>query len=193
MTRQNGFTLLEVLVTLVVFSLMLAGLTQGVHYGLQAWQMQVRIGSRASDLDAVDRALRHMIDVMDPGDGADPAPITAAPDRLAFITMLPDSVGILSAQRIEATLLIDPSHRLVLRWRPWLHARRLRPPPEPIDTELIRGISRLELSFWRPTVGWVTAWHYPDLPALIRIRVVFPPGDARHWPDIVAAPALDRP
>ena len=96
-------------------------------------------------------------------------------------------------RRIQATLLVDVDHRLMLHWQPAARATRLRGPPEPTDTELLRGVSRMELAFWRPGSGWVSAWRAPDLPTLVRISLRFPAGDARHWPDIVAAPLLDPP
>jgi general secretion pathway protein J len=193
MNRSAGFTLLEILVALVVFGLLLAGLTQAVQYGLQAWQSQVRVSGSRDDLDAVDRALRHMIEVMDPGDGMGPAPFAASRDELQFVSVLPDRAGTVPVRPISAELLVDSAHRLILRWRPYLHAQMLKAPPTPTTTDLLHGVSRLDLSFWRPDGGWVNAWRGPDLPALIRIHIVFRAGDPRYWPDIVAAPLIDRP
>ena len=208
LSRPDGFTLLEILVALAVFGFVLSGLAQGVRYGLRAQKAQAGISGGYGDLDAVGRALRHMIEVMDPGDGVDPAPIAASHDRLEFVTTLPnstgpnstgpnnagpDSAGAPPAQPVEATLLLDQAHRLVLRWRPHLHAERLGPPPAPIATELLHDVARVEISFWRPASGWVSVWHYAGLPALVRIRLAFPPGDPRHWPDLVAAPLLNPP
>jgi general secretion pathway protein J len=182
-----------VLIALAVFGLLLAGLTQGVRYGLQARRAQARISANHDDMDATGRALRHMIERMDPGDGVDPAPIAASRDRLEFITVLPDGPDIPAARRVEATLLLDRAHRLILRWRPYLHAWSLRPAPEPLTTELLSGVAQMELSYWRPARGWVTDWRFDDPPALVRVRLVFPPGDPRRWPDIVAAPGLNAP
>jgi general secretion pathway protein J len=193
MKRSAGFTLLEILVALVVFGLLLAGLTQGIQYGLQAWQSQVRMTGSRDDLDAVDRALRHMIEVIDPGDGMGPAPFAASRDELEFISVLPDEAGAQPVRPVSAELLVDSAHRLVLRWRPYINARLLKPSPASTATELLQGVSRLELSYWRPDGGWVSAWAGPDLPALIRIHIVFPQGDPRYWPDIIAAPLIDRP
>lgn len=193
MNRPGGFTLLELLVVLVVFGLLLAALSQGTQYGLQAWKSQVRVAENHDDLDAVDRALRHMIEFMDPGNGIDPAPISASQGELQFISALPDGVGTLPPRPVSAALLVDAAHRLVLRWRPYRHARTLGPAPAPTIAPLLLGVSRLEVAFWRPGGGWISAWPYPQLPALIRIHIVFPAGDPRHWPDIVAAPLLDAP
>jgi general secretion pathway protein J len=191
--RRNGFTLLELLVALAVFGLLLTGLTQGMQYGLLALQTELRIVGRSEDLDAVDRALRQMIALMDPGDSLALPPFAGTRDRVEFVTVLPDAVAGLPVRRVEAGLLVDSSHRLVLRWRPWMHAPRLRPVPPAVETELLRGVQGLELAFWHPRGGWVGTWQNQDLPALIRIRVLFPAGDPRHWPDIVAAPILRRP
>jgi len=189
----GGFTLIEVLVAVAVFGLIAGGLTQAVRYGMQAWQSQVRMEEGPADLDAVDRSLRHMLEVMDPGDGVEPAPITGGRDHLEFISVLPNAGGAGPTRRIAATLTVDPAHRLVLLWRPYLHAALLRPAPNPTVTELLRGVSRLQVSFWQPGGGWTSEWRNPDLPALIRLRVIFAEGDRRHWPDIVVAPLLDQP
>jgi general secretion pathway protein J len=191
--RRNGFTLLELLVALAVFGLLLEGLTQGLQYGLRAWHSQVRIIDRSEQLDAVDRALRQMIAVMDPGDSLDPPPFSGSRDRLEFVTVLPAAAAGLTVRRIEAALLVDKSSRLVLRWRPWMHAVHLRPVPPPVETELLRGVQGLELAFLSSGGRWVGTWRNQDLPALIRIRILFPPGDPRHWPDIVTAPLLQSP
>jgi general secretion pathway protein J len=183
---RNGFTLLEILVVLVVFGLLVVGLSQGIQYGLQAWRTQVRLTADHGDLNVVDNVLRQMIQVMDAGNAADQAPIVGGGNHLAFVTELP------KAGHVEASLLVDPRHRLVLSWRPYLHAQRLRTAPAPTTNVLLAGVSGLEFSFWRPTGGWQPVWNGPDLPALIRVRLIFPPGDPRHWPDIVAAPLLAR-
>ena len=81
----------------------------------------------------------------------------------------------------------------MLHWQPAARATRLRGPPEPTDTELLRGVSRIELAFWRPGGAWVSTWRSPDLPTLVRVSLHFLPGDRRRWPDIVAAPMLSRP
>jgi general secretion pathway protein J len=191
MTR-NGFTLLEILVVLVVVGLLLVGLSQGVQYGLQAWRTQVRLTESHGDLDAVDGALREMIEAMDPGNGAGPAPIVGRSDRLDFVTELPESAAMRPSRQVEASLLLDGQHRLVLSWRPFLHVQRLRPAPPPTVNVLVAGLSGAQLSFWRPDGGWQSAWTERALPALVRLRLVFPAGDLRHWPDIVAAPLLSR-
>jgi general secretion pathway protein J len=191
--RGSGFTLLELLVALAVLGFLLAGLAQGVHFGLLAWATEARLSVGSDDFTTLDSTLRHLIEGADPGDDLDPAEFAGSRDRLEFLTALPDAVGPMRHRRMLAVLFVDGGHRLTLRWRPYLRATRLGLQPPLTETELLRGVSRMEMAFWRPGGGWVSSWHSPDLPELVRIRLEFRSGDARHWPDIVAAPLLDRP
>jgi general secretion pathway protein J len=189
--RPSGFTLLEVLVGLVVFGCLIAGLAQGVDFGLLAWRTQTRIESASGDLESADRALRQLIAQMDPGDAAGSPPLAARPNAVGFVTDLPDAAGALPQRRVEAELLVDGAHRLVLRWRPFRHAARLRPPPPMTETVLLDGVAQLQLAYLEPTGAWAGSVRYPGLPPLVRLRLLFVAGDPRHWPDIVVAPRLD--
>jgi hypothetical protein len=94
--------------------------------------------------------------------------------------------------RVEAGLAVSGT-RLVLRWRQYHHGVPLGPVRAPGETELISGLARLTIEYWRPSGMWVAQWHEPDLPALIRFRVTFDGSPAKRWPDIVVAPRLSRP
>ena len=193
MKHPRGFTLLEVLVVLTVLGLLLAGLSQGVHFGLLAWGTEVRLAGGNDDFNTLDATVRHLIEGANPGDDLDSAPFVGSIDELKCVTTLPSAADPTASRSMVASLLVDTDHRLVLRWRPYIHALRLHGPPPPTETELLRGVSRIELSYWRPRGGWISVWRSDVLPTLVRIRLRFPDGDPRHWPDIVAAPILDRP
>jgi len=180
--RPNGFTLLEIVVALAVVGLVLAALAQGMHFGRLAWTNDSRLVNRDDDLSALDEVLRHLIEGANPGDDAGPAPFLGDTDRLEFITGPSNVRTAAPTRRVEAILQVDADRRLVLRWRPYLHALHLGPPQRFTDTELLRGVSRIELSFWRADTGWAGTWTFPDLPRLVRIRLLFPEGDPRHWP-----------
>ena len=186
--REAGFTLLEVLVALAVFGFLLAGLAQGTQFGLRAWATQSRGIEAHADLDAADRTLRLLVGSMAPGSANEPPNIVGDAHRLAFSTALPAAAA-LQSREADAVLLAEARPpRLVLRWTPRLHAVRLGPPPPPQDAELLPGVQRIDLSYWRPdgAGGWLPAWSGHEPPALVRIHLVF--ADARHWPDIVVAP-----
>ena len=195
MTRQRdgGFTLLELLVALVVLGFVLAGLSGGVRYGLRAADTQARTLAERSELDAVDRAVRNLIEQMDPGTVRDGTGMQGTAGRLVFVSELPAASG-LPTRHADIALGLDGARRLVLRAVPHLPGRPFGPPPLPVEEELLRDVDHVEFSYLGRDAGagWASAWGGKELPASIRLRVVFPPGDRRHWPDIVASPRRER-
>lgn len=192
-----GFTLLEILAALVVLGVLLLALRQGVAFGVAATDTQARMAAGREDLDAVTRALRHLVEAMDPGTTAEPAHLDAGPHALAFPTELPSAAAAnLPQPSVSVALLLTESGRLVLRWAPRRHAIPLGAPPPAHEAELLRGVASLDVAYWRPLPSggaWDATWSASGLPALVRLRIGFPPGDARHWPDIVAAPGREAP
>jgi general secretion pathway protein J len=187
--REAGFTLLEVMVALAVLGFLMIGLLQGTRFGLQAWDLQARLLGRSADLDVADRALRRIVAQITPTDDPAAPGLRGTATGFDCVTELPATAA-LPTRLAQAVLGVDRAGRLVLRWTPWLHARRLAPPPAPEESELLRGLSRIEVAYWSAAMGggWLAAWNRAELPDLVRIRFVFAPGDPRRWPDIVAAP-----
>jgi general secretion pathway protein J len=193
---MRGFTLLEVLAALAVLGLLLAGLAQGVQFGLRAWDMQARDVAWRNDIEAVDRAIRLLIRRVRSGaEVRDRASVLGGPQSCELMTVLPPPPAGLAGP-VVARLEVDAAHRLVLRWLPAPHVTWAGPPPRPQQAVLLERIERLEFAYWKDQPGggggWQRAWDEPEPPSLVRLRIVFPPGDGRRWPDIVAAPRLDR-
>ena len=191
--RDAGFTLLETLVALVVLGFLMAGLAQGTRFGFQAWDMQARMIDERSELDGVDRVLRSLVEQMDAGTLSGGPTLAGSANRLIFTSRLPQISG-LTTRRADVILAVDAARRLSVRWTPHRHAVRLGPPPEIREAELLRGVAKLEISYWRQEGGgaWLSGWSARELPALIRFRIVFSRGDSRQWPDIVVAPMNGR-
>ena len=189
--EEAGFTLLEIVVALAVFGFLLVGLSQTVRFGLTAWHQSARLSDRKTDLEAVDRTLRSIVEDLYPGDEAGRSPVDGTSDRLTGITRLriPGSVHPVP---IEAGVALSRG-RLVLRWRPYHHTIPLGSPIPPVETPLMTGVSRLAVEYWRSPGAWVSSWHEPDLPLLIRFRIILAGPGATPWPDIVVAPMLSRP
>jgi general secretion pathway protein J len=191
-SAARGFTLIEVIVALVIFGTLTVALAQGLRFGLLAWNTATRLTDAGDSFDIVDRTLRNLIGHMDPGNETTLPQISASSGTLSFITRLPERPGV-PVRRVEALLAVDLNHRLVLRWRPYLHAERLRPAVA-TETELLRNVARMELFFWNPEGGWTEGWRQAEgVPSLVRVRLTMQPPQRRHWPDIVVAPELDRP
>jgi general secretion pathway protein J len=191
-----GFTLIEVLVALIVLGVLMAGLAQGLQYGFKVWDNQAQAMARWDRLDAVDRALRQLIGQIDTRNEDAPSRFVGEANRFDFATELPSALSFAS-RRADASLLVDRDHHLILRWTPHRHATLLGAPPRPLDTELLSEVNQVEFHYWRPAgsdgtpAGWQSSWHDREPPELVRIHLVFAPGDSRHWPDIVAARQLD--
>ena len=200
--QQSGFTLLELLVALVVLGFLVVGLTQGIRTGLAMWGAQTRRLSETAELDAGARVLRKLLTNMtalSPGNVGTGAAtpnaaipnIGASSDKLTFVGDLPTGLG--TTRRANITLELN-QERLVLRWTPRRHERTTAPEPEPIETELIRGVERLEFAYWGAAspdqpASWQDQWGSPQFPELIRVRLTFSKGDRRRWPNLIVAPS----
>lgn len=190
---EAGFTLLEVLAALVVFGLLLLALGQGMQFGLQAWRGQARDAAWPDQIESLDRTLRRLVARALSADEVQPGgPIHGGPGVLDVVARLPRPEGGPPVPT-EARLEVDGSHRLILRLLPRLNVRYLTPPRADLIV-LAERVDRIEFAYWQGSSGsgggWQREWSGPALPALVRIRLRFPPGDIRHWPDIVVAPLL---
>jgi general secretion pathway protein J len=143
-------------------------------------------------MDAVDRALRSIVENLAPDDDSARPSIDGSPDALTGVTRLRVPGAGLTPISVEAGLAVS-GNRLVLRWRPYHHAISLIRQPPLAETELINGVARLGIEYWQAPGVWVSSWHAPNLPLLIRFRVIFAGQHAPRWPDIVVAPLLSRP
>ncbi len=175
--------------------LILSGLAQGFRFGVAAWNAQSRLLAGGGDLDSVDRGLRRLVARMDPaGDEAHP-PLLGGPSSMSFAAPLPEAAAVPGTRRAAMRLALE-GDRLVLTWAPAPHATPLAP-VRSSETEVLRGVARLELGYYggigQAPPAWRSAWTGVRLPDLVRLRIVFPAGDPRHWADIVEAPRQSTP
>ncbi|HJU16488.1 MAG TPA: hypothetical protein VJ770_08450 [Stellaceae bacterium] len=189
--------MLEILVALAVFGLLMVALAQGVRSGLALWQAETRRIDRIADLDAAERLLRGLFSAIPSplaarfvGAGGPTAGLEGSADRVSFVGVMPTGLG--TARRAQMTLELRGT-RLVLIWTPKPHETLVGPPPTPIETELVRGVERLDLAYWgallpNQPAAWQTRWKNSLLPRLIRVRLAFAKGDPRRWPDLIVAP-----
>src|SRR5690348_3584366 len=90
-SRESGFTLLEVLVTLVVLGLLMVTLTQGTRVGLRAWAMDGNVAQRVNGLETTDRALRQLIERALPQDmRSNDGGLVGDAHTVSFTTTLPE-------------------------------------------------------------------------------------------------------
>jgi len=192
---ENGFTLLEVLVALVVLGMLVIGLSQGVRTGLALRQAQVHRLDATAELDSAMRLLRTVLSRLPAAPGGrvlgakSDSAFKGDPGEVRFLGTLPTGLG--ATRRAEMTLHLR-NGRLILSWSPRLHEQPLKPPQPATDTELLHGVARLDLAYWGPgpgnePAGWRSSWDEADMPQLIRVRLGFGEKDRRRWPDLIAA------
>lgn len=187
--RESGFTLLEMLVTLVVLGLLLAGLASATHFALSAYGRQSAVLADAGRRAAVSRALRRLIAQAEPGAPA------GVPHALRLVTRLP-LAATTGDPTIDATIRLDRSHDLILAWRPHPWGQPLAPLPRPNVRILLHGVSALDVAYWwqKPNTdhpAWYPTSPSGTVPRLIRLTLRFTDRN-RIWPALIAAPMTSR-
>jgi general secretion pathway protein J len=181
--RDAGYTLLEMMVALVVFGLIMAGIAQTFRFGLTAWSATTRNTVRPEALAAMDSALTQMIAQ------ALPDSMTGRPDQLAFTTTLPAGAG-LPQGLADAAIMVAPGGDLILRYSQHPPGIPLAPMPPPQIEPLAQGVASLRVSYLVPQTGgapaWSSSWTGDGLPLLVKLHLQF--ADGQNWPDLVAAP-----
>jgi general secretion pathway protein J len=210
-SRDRGFTLVELLVGLTLFTMISLLLFGGFRFGLKAWQSggeRVDVATRVELVQNLLRAELGQARLPRPRRATSPA-LPDAPasgfvgtgQSMTFVAPLPvhgNSGGLyilaLSLRQVEG------HNDLWLAWKTYRPADLAAPAFRPEDERaLLDGIASVEFAYWgvlereRPA-QWFDRWiGSRTLPQLIRIRITFPLHDRRRWADLVIAPRLSVP
>lgn len=189
----RGFTLVELLVGLTLMALISIILFGGLRFGLRAWEAAGERAEGTTQIQLVQSLIRRQLvqaRLAPIGAGRPVAAFAGQPDRVTFIAS-PVRPGEVDDNLVFVLAKADAGQRshLDLTWSP------LRPPagtPNATGTaRLIDNVATVEFAYYGApdrsrAAGWWDEWDGSHgLPSLVRLRVAFPKGDSRHWPDLI--------
>jgi general secretion pathway protein J len=176
---QEGFTLLELLISITILAFIILALSEDVRFAGRAWSAQEQGSARQGDINAVQTVLRQMI-----ASGVD---FEGTNVSLKFVGTLPAALargGLFDIQ------LSQSGDQLILAWQPYFKGPSAGFPLN--QASLLKGVRSFDLAYYVASQGWQ---HLADdkakPPALIGIGLHFT--DGRNWPSLVVAPAIDAP
>jgi general secretion pathway protein J len=193
-----GFTLVEVLAALLLFSLLASALFGIVRVDANAW---TQVTSHADESDHrlhVQDLIRHLIaDAYPLFLSADPAnrriDFVGRKDAMGFLTSVPMALG--HGGRSRVLLAIEPRHDrvdLVFESDPELASENGG--AEAARKPLLSGASAIAFSYFgRMLSERETRWHedwivQTELPQLVRVETRFPESEGGNWPDLIVSP-----
>lgn len=188
-----GFSLVESLASLLVVAMIGLMLIEGVGTGRRVWEHQDTREAAGEAVEAAQIILRDRIEETFPETRYDSSPPVIAfsgkADRLEFESN-PGDAGRPAPLR-RYTLLVNTAGQLVLS-----SVSSVGPAGNAVAANqvLLTGVRQMEVSYFGPAAPdrqarWRREWiQQPLLPAIVRVRLAFEPGDPRPWPDLLISP-----
>jgi general secretion pathway protein J len=194
--NEAGFTLVELLVALALFSLLVTLLFDNVRFGLHAWERgsvhaeQFEHSMMSQDL--LRRTIGNLYPMLVPDGGPPRIDFDGTRDAVSFLGSAPLAAN--AGGRFRFRFFVEHQQDrtdLVMSSSPELGGPR----DSPMATKrlLLSDIDRAEFSYFGEAVAersvqWSDSWtRRSDIPKLVRVRVAFRSGDARVWPELLIA------
>jgi general secretion pathway protein J len=192
---QRGFTLLEVMVSLTIFSLVIVVLYAGYRLGLRSWESGERTHAAISELRLAGSFIRRHAAQAFPlaisRNNAWRLWFEGEAQRLVFVTAMPTYLG--EGGMYEMTLSVDEQDdgAALMVARRLLHpdAESGQPGVDDQPRPLVAGLVSAKFDFFGATspeseASWNRRWEGRQrLPSLVRVRLISKV--AGEWPDIV--------
>lgn len=192
-SRDDGYTLVELLASLVIIAMASAMMFSGISTGRRVWERADTANVAGETISGAQMLLRSRIERAYPATRYDKIPTYAdffgAANGVTFLAPPRDIHAPQALMRY--TLSLAPNGDLVLTD---LSDVALDPkaPGEPLV--LLHNVQQLDIAYFgvQPpdnAPSWHEQWQArATLPLLMRVRVQFPPDDVRSWPDLLIKP-----
>jgi general secretion pathway protein J len=207
--RQAGFTLIELLVAITLLGVLMAALFGALRLGTRVWETGEAQLDASARVQVVQDFLRQqlgqtvpMVEMTEGARASGTMLFDGTTTSLRFVSMLPEHLG--AGARILELALGSPGRAggpadLVIRIEPLDLAGNGGATSDDEERVLIEGVESLEIGYFgspspnAKAVWWQQWQDQRELPRLIRVRVGFPPGDRRIWPELIIALIVDLP
>jgi general secretion pathway protein J len=203
---EDGFTLLELLVAVVLLATLMVLLANGISLVSHHLDRSIERRDRATTVALVQNYLRaalgQTLPVAVASDTASVIDFTGSSDHMGFVSRAPKSAPLGGMMKFD--LRFDPGKRgaagaLIVDWQPYHDIGRDLETDQPRagTRQLLAGVGGVEFAYYDPGApdrpsGWRDDWHdLPILPTLVRISVAFRDGEA--MPDLIVALRLSSP
>jgi general secretion pathway protein J len=197
---EAGFTVVEVLVALALFTLLSTVVFETVRFGLTSWTIGSSSAQHIDQVITSQGVIRRLLADAYPStfgrySGNRYVEFSGTRNSVTFLASAPDVIGgggrfrytIAIASREEtADLVVNAEPELTIEGDHRLKTRAV----------LLPDVRRVEFSYFdadRSYQGdrWRAEWNNRDeLPKLIRVSATFADGDRRYWPDLVVSPRI---
>ena len=192
-SREAGYTLVELLASLIIIGLASAMMLSGISMGHRVWERADLANAAGETISGSQMLLRGRIERAFPATRYDKIPtyvdFFGASNGVTFLAPPRDIHAPQALMRY--TLSLAPNGDLLLTDLSDV-ASDPKAPGEPLV--LLHNVQQLDIAYYgvvQPdkTPSWHDQWQQrPTLPLLMRVRVQFPPDDGRSWPELLIKP-----
>lgn len=189
MRAQAGYSLVELLVVLALLGLIAVAISGGMRFGARVWERTEAAVANVEQARGGHAYLRNLLSHVYPraASAGQGEAFLGTRDRIAFLSSPSGSGGV--ARFVLRTQRVGTGIALILS------QAAERGPAGEQENALLSGAKEIAFTYGEikdGAVAWADDWQgRAELPALIRVRVIFADGRAR-WPDLIVRPRIDR-